>query len=36
MAPCLAITDVDCDAFVEAVDEFLTHHGHLLDTPPES
>ena len=36
MAPCLAITDADCDAFVKAVDEFLAHHGRLLDTPPES
>ncbi len=35
MAPCLAITDADCDGLVEAVDDFLTHYGHLLDTVPE-
>ena len=34
MAPSLAITEADCDGLIEAVDEFLTHHGHLLDTAP--
>ena len=35
MAPCLAITQADCDGLIEAVDEFLTHHGHLLDAAPD-
>ena len=35
MAPSLAITETHCDALIEAVDDFLTHHGHLLDAAPE-
>ena len=35
MAPCLPITEADCDALIEAVDEFLTHHGHLLEAAPD-
>ena len=35
MAPSLAITETDCDGLIEAVDEFLTHHGHLLDAAPD-
>ncbi|MCY4395978.1 MAG: aminotransferase class III-fold pyridoxal phosphate-dependent enzyme [Rhodospirillaceae bacterium] len=32
----LAIAESDCAGLIEAVDEFLTHHGHLLDSaPPE-
>ena len=34
MAPSLAIAETDCDGLIEAVDEFLTHHGHLLDAAP--
>ena len=35
MAPSLAIAGTDCDGLIEAVDEFLTHHGHLLDAAPD-
>ena len=35
MAPSLAIAETDCDGLIEAVDEFLTHHGHLLDAAPD-
>ena len=32
----LAIAESDCAGLIEAVDEFLTQHGHLLDSaPPE-
>ena len=30
----LAIAEPDCAGLVEAVDEFLGHHGHLLDAAP--
>ena len=30
----LAITEADRTGFVEAVDDFLAHHGRLLDTEP--
>ena len=35
MAPSLAIAETDCDGLIEAVDEFLTHQGHLLDAAPD-
>ena len=35
MALSLAVTEADCAALIEVVDDFLTHHGHLLDTAPE-
>ena len=35
MALSLAITEADCAGLIEAVDDFLAHHGHLLDTAPE-
>ena len=35
MALSLAIAEADCAGLVEAVDDFLAHHGHLLDTEPE-
>ncbi len=34
MALSLAITEADRTGFIEAVDDFLTHYGRLLDTPP--
>lgn len=34
MALSLAITEADRAGFVEAVDDFLAHHGRLLDTEP--
>ena len=35
MAPCLPITQADCGGLIEAVDEFLAHHGHLLGAAPD-
>ena len=35
MAPSLAIAETDCDGLIGVVDEFLTHHGHLLDAAPD-
>ena len=35
MALSLAIAEADRAGLIEAVDDFLTHHGHLLETVPE-
>ena len=35
MALSLAIAEADRAGLIEAVDDFLTHHGHLLDSVPE-
>ena len=35
MALSLLITESDCAGLVDAIDDFLAHHGHLLDTAPE-
>ena len=35
MALSLMIAEADCAGLIEAVDDFLTHHGHLLGTAPE-
>ena len=34
MALSLVIAEPDCAGLVEAVDDFLSHHGHLLDAKP--
>ena len=35
MALSLLITEADCAGLIQAIDDFLAHHGHLLDTAPE-
>ena len=35
MALSLMIAEADCAGLIAAVDDFLAHHGHLLDTAPE-
>lgn len=35
MALSLAVTEGDCAGLVDAIDDFLDHHGHLLDSAPE-
>ena len=35
MALSLLITKADCAGLIAAIDDFLTHHGPLLDTAPE-
>ena len=34
MALSLLITEADCAGLTQAIDEFLAHHGHLLDAAP--
>ena len=34
MALSLLITEADCAGLVDAIDDFLAHHGHLLDAAP--
>ena len=34
MALSLAVTEADRRGLIEAIDDFLAHHGHLLDTAP--
>ena len=36
MALSLLITEADCAGLVDAIDDFLAHHGHLLDAVPEN
>ena len=35
MALSLMIAEADCAGLIAAIDDFLAHHGHLLDTAPE-
>ena len=34
MALSLLIADADCAGLIDAIDDFLAHHGHLLDAEP--